>query len=656
MSVPSAFLSVMALLVLALGWLGWLLLDQDYLLKEQRIRERVDSAAVELEGAVANGIATKRENLNEIVAALNTAPGRDLNTVRDVLRVHMIYIHFSTDGITVIPETGLRYLPIFGDSEFLPPAFEQADRLEFQQQDYAAAIRLLTPLAESADENIQAAALMRLGRIERRNGNTSEALNSYQVLSGLSGQKIGAVPADWLGLYARCAIYEVENKTLELGVALNQLVHALTAGGYQVSTTTYYFYVDAAIRWAGIVGRADVIQKLAQPHAPSELAAEFFKIWSDWRQGATASFGIQTGGNDHGFLLGLWTAFESDLLVGIVSFDVFHRTSLVSVTNNLESRGIGWRISDATGRNLFTSSPTSSSNPPSLRSLVIGGKVFTIATFETPTLVPDANDINRRQLLLTGLLVILLIILVSTYSIFQSLRRETEMSRLQSDFVSAVSHEFRTPLTSIRQLTELLVSGRVKNKQKIATYYGILEKESARLQRLVEGLLDFGRMEAGAHPYRPELLDCGALLEDIVTGFREEYDLTAAALSLEIKGTLQVRMDKEALIRAVWNLLDNAVKYSPETVTIEVTAQLENDKVSISVSDRGAGISTDEHSLIFNKFTRGSAASLTNAKGTGMGLAMVKKIIEDQGGSVSARNNPGGGSIFTVVLASETLQ
>lgn len=655
-SVPGAFLGVMVLLVLALGWLGWLLLDQDHLLKEQRIREIVDSAAAELEGAVANEISTKRENLNEIVAILSNTPGRDLKKVGDVLRARTTYVHFSMIGITVIPDTDLRYLPMSRISASLPPKFEHADRLEFQQHDYAAAKNLLKPLAESTDANIQAAALMRLGRIEKRNGHTSEALNSYRVLSGLSGQKIGSVPADWLGFYASCVIYEADNKILELGVELSRLVHALTAGGYEVSTATYGFYVDAAVRWAGITGKADVVRGLAKPHAASELAAEFFEKWSTWRQGAAASSGIQIGGIDSGQLLGIWTTFESDLLVAIFRSDELYRTSLGAVTDNLKSRGIGWRISDATGQNLLSSSPNSDSNATSMRSLVIGDMPFTIATFSMPNLVSDSDGINRRQLLLTGLLVILLIILVSTYSIFQSLQRKAEVSRLQSDFVAAVSHEFRTPLTAIRQLTELLASGRVESKHKIATYYRVLEKESARLQRLVEGLLDYARMEAGAHPYRPEQLDCGALLESIAVSFREEYDLTAASLSLEIKGRLPVWTDKEALIRAVWNLLDNAVKYSPESVTIEITAQLENDKVSISVSDRGVGMSADEHSEIFNKFARGSAAGLTNAKGTGMGLAMVRKIIEDQGGSVNAHNNPHGGSVFTIVLASEKLQ
>lgn len=641
----------MALLVIALSWLGWLLLDQDLSLKEQRIRERIDTAAVELERAVANGIVAKQENLNEIAAILNTLPGSALHTLGDVLRKHTTYIHFSTDGMTVMPETGLRYLSVPREAESLQVTFEQADRLEFQHQDYSAAILLLKPLAASPDANLQAAALMRLGRIARRSGHISEALNSYQVLVGLSGQKVGSVPADWLGLYARCVIYEAENKMLELGVELDHLVLALTAGGRQVSEQTYRFYVDSATRWAGIVGMTVASQKLAQAHAPSAMADEFFRTWGDWRQGASASSGIQIGGTSPELMLGIWTTIESDLLAGIFAFDVFHRSSLAAVTDQLESQGIGWRISDATGQILLSSGPIPGGKPPSLRSLAIGGMAFTVTTFATPAMIPDTTDIKRRRLLFAGLFLILAIIIASTYFISRSLRREAEIARLQSDFVAAVSHEFRTPLTSIRQLSEMLASGRVRDKEKVNAYYHILEKETARLQRLVEGLLDFGRMEANVHPYRPETLNCRTLLSEIATTFREEYDLTTEALSLEIKEVPDIWMDKEALTRAIWNLLDNAVKYSPEAPEIKLSVQLKSNQVNIAVADNGVGIPPDERSDIFSKFVRGSAADLTNAKGTGMGLAMVRKIIEDQGGSISVRGNQGGGSVFTIVLA-----
>lgn len=650
--VPITFLGVMALLVLALGWLGWLLLEQDVSLQEQRMRVRVDTAVARLEDAFANGIVAERENLKKIAAILNTNQGTDLSAAVDLLQTQNIYLHFSPDGMKAMPEVALRYLPIPEQAKPLYAEFEQIDRLEFQQQDYSSALGLLQPLAASPDKKIQAAALIRLGRIDRRNGRINEALRWYQALSELRGQKVASVPAEWIGRYARCSIFEAENKLPELGIELGQLVHTLGAGGHKVAASTYRFYVEAVTKWTKLVAKTSGSEPLKPLHAPSEMAADFFNTWSDLQLGGADEFGVQTGGADSEHLLGVWTAFESDLLVSIIGFDRFAETSLAAIIDELQSKGIGWRIADATGQALLASGPNPGDYPSSLRPLVIGGITLTVTTFATQSMAPDPDDITRRRLLLTGLLLILLIILASTYFISRSLRRETQISQLQSDFVAAVSHEFRTPLTSIRQLTELLASGRVENKEKITAYYRILQKESARLQRLVEGLLDFGRMEAGAHRYQPKSLNCSALLEDVGTAFREEYDLTTAQLSLEIEGMLPVQIDRESLTRAIWNLLDNAVKYSPDTVKIEIRARLKNDKVSISVADQGVGITAHEQSEIFNKFVRGSAARVTHSKGTGMGLAMVRRIIEDQGGEINVRNKPDGGSVFTILLPS----
>ncbi len=650
-SVAVTFLSVMALLVVALGWLGWLLLDQDRSLEEQRTRERVDAAAAELEKAFSDGITSEQLRLDEIAQVVSSDQDVDVPAVLDALRGPLTVIHFSVRGTTVMPKHDLLYVPVPRKPEPLPSQFARADRLEFQHQDYPLAMRLLTPLAASSDRHIQASALMRLGRITRRDGRIGDALAYYETLTTLDGQTVGTAPADWLGLYARCSIFEAEDRLDELGVETARLATVLTAGGRHVSATTFRYYADAATQWAGLAGRPDLAAGLAQPHVPSEMAVGFLDVWDDWRQGRSASSGIRIGGSGRGRVLGLWTAFDSDLLAATLRIDELHAASLAAVTERLEGQGIGWRVSDAAGK-VVVSGLDDGGGTPSLRSVALGGVLFTVAALDTPSLVPDPGDINRRRLLRIGLFLVLTMILASTYFISRLLRREAEISRLQSDFVAAVSHEFRTPLTSIRQLTELLASGRVENQEKAEAYYRVLDKESTRLQRLVEGLLDFGRMEAGAYPYHPETLECGALLNDIVGAFREEYELTAEALSLEIEGAPYVRMDRESFTRAIWNLLDNAVKYSPESVGIEVKALLKNGRVHISVADHGVGFPPEEQSRIFSKFVRGSAARLTNAKGTGLGLAMVRKIIANQGGAISARSSLGKGAVFTITLES----
>jgi two-component system phosphate regulon sensor histidine kinase PhoR len=196
----------------------------------------------------------------------------------------------------------------------------------------------------------------------------------------------------------------------------------------------------------------------------------------------------------------------------------------------------------------------------------------------------------------------------------------------------------------------MLSSGRVQDKDKIIDYYRILEKESARLQRLVEDLLDFRRMESNARPYRPESFPVEGLIEEISASFSEEHGLDAAALQTHVEGNAMVYLDRESLTRAIWNLLDNSVKYSKGKPRIALSSSVRGSNVQIEVKDQGVGIEMEDQSRIFNKFVRGDAAKITNAKGTGLGLAMVRKVLEDQGGSIHVQSTPGGGSTFTMVL------
>jgi signal transduction histidine kinase len=258
---------------------------------------------------------------------------------------------------------------------------------------------------------------------------------------------------------------------------------------------------------------------------------------------------------------------------------------------------------------------------------------------------------GRRQLLFAGLAMMAVLVLAGVYFIARAVTRELEVARLQSDFVSAVSHEFRSPLTSMRQLTEMLAGGRVPSEERRQRYYQVLSHETVRLHRLVEALLNFGRMEAGVKEYRFERLDGSSLVHATVSEFQEEVAESGYRIELALpEGGVTLRGDEEALRRALWNLLDNAVKYSPECRTVWVEVSLEGDELLIAVRDRGLGMSASEQKDIFSKFVRGAAARSANVKGTGIGLAMVRRIIEDHGGQTRVASEPGEGSTFTIVL------
>jgi signal transduction histidine kinase len=257
----------------------------------------------------------------------------------------------------------------------------------------------------------------------------------------------------------------------------------------------------------------------------------------------------------------------------------------------------------------------------------------------------------RRRFLLLVTTVMVLFLISGAYFIARAIRSDLAVARMQSDFVSAVSHEFRSPLTSIRQLSEILALGRIPNEARRHVYYETLVRETVRLQRLVEALLNFGRMEAGVRQYRFEPLDTGTLVSRVAAEF--EMQIAGSGRHIELEGChypCTVDADPEALSVALRNLVDNALKYAPDCPTVRVHWGVENRHVAIRVRDHGPGIPASEKKAIFRKFVRGSAAEAANVRGSGVGLAMVRHIVAAHGGNVSLASELGGGSVFTILL------
>lgn len=228
---------------------------------------------------------------------------------------------------------------------------------------------------------------------------------------------------------------------------------------------------------------------------------------------------------------------------------------------------------------------------------------------------------------------------------------DAKRARLQSDFVAAVSHEFRSPLTTLRTITDLLVQDRISDEARRRQSYVFLDRETTRLQRLVEDLLDFGRMESSRKQYRIGTHDAFQLVRAAVTDVSEQ----AASEGFRVETNLDpvpatIQADEEAFRRVVRNLLENAMKYSPACRTVWVDGAVRDHQVSISVRDEGMGIDAAEQLVIFQKFVRGDAAKKAGIKGTGIGLAMVQQISEAMGGQVRLQSEVGAGSTFTILL------
>ena len=234
----------------------------------------------------------------------------------------------------------------------------------------------------------------------------------------------------------------------------------------------------------------------------------------------------------------------------------------------------------------------------------------------------------------------------------QALARQMKLSQMKSDFVSNVSHELRTPLASIRVFGEYMRLGRVTKPEKIVEYGDYIEAESRRLTQLINNILDFSRIESAERTYKFSETDVVDLVQHTTSEFAVPLRDSGVVVTFHPPHdpVPAVSVDREAIRQALVNLLDNAVKYSPQRKEIDVCVEASQSHVAISVRDHGIGIPPIEQKKIFAKFYRAGSALVHEVRGSGLGLSIVSHVIDAHGGRVEVRSEPGEGSTFRIVL------
>jgi signal transduction histidine kinase len=242
-----------------------------------------------------------------------------------------------------------------------------------------------------------------------------------------------------------------------------------------------------------------------------------------------------------------------------------------------------------------------------------------------------------------------LLIFVALAVAVRGQKRASELARMQTDFVSHVSHQLRTPLSLVTAVTETLALNRVKSPEKSAQYLEIVRAETARLSILVERILEFSRVAGGARVYQLESVDLRALVRETAAAFAQTPAAAAFRIRVEDGGTTcVVTADPVALEQALANLLDNAVKYSDQGREVTVRVRCAASDAVVEIEDHGIGIAPAEHARIFERFYRGSAA--VTQRGFGLGLAIVKEIVRAHRGRIEVESAPGRGTLFRVRL------
>ena len=260
--------------------------------------------------------------------------------------------------------------------------------------------------------------------------------------------------------------------------------------------------------------------------------------------------------------------------------------------------------------------------------------------------------VRRQIMLFSGAFGILLVVIVAgSVTTYRLVRRESEVARLKEDFVANVSHDLKTPLSVIRMFGETLEMGRVTDPATREEYYRVITRESERLSRLIDNVLDFSRIESGRRTYERVSSPVEPLVRESLEPFA--YPLTKGGfrVDVDVAGDLpDVAVDPAAVGQALGNLIDNAIKYSGERRTLRVRAARIGDDLALSVEDEGIGIPPAEHARIFEKFYRVGRSETQGRRGSGVGLALVRHVAEAHGGRVTVESRPGHGSRFTILL------
>lgn len=613
-SLLTALVATTVVVSATLTWFGWRLLEQQHALEQQRAREQLEASADALAGGIRGRLAEAGDRLSEWLSAAAVPPVVDDAVV---LRIDSI-----ANELVVNPPHALPFVPQQTVAETPLAVFAPIEQLEFGGGDLSVVVARYRALAAHDDAHVRAGALLRLGRVLRKSRDYRRALAAYTELTRLGLARTDSLPAELAGLGGQRAVLAAMNDRQGERDVAAKLLEGLKSGRWLITRGTAEFYRESLTA--------------APPSDAWRLADALTEVWQE-AAGRLSVRGQRVVTSSTGSVLVMWRSTGSVTALAAAMPERFFQPPATA--------GVDWQLSDSEGRRVTGDAAA----PSHVVTRVLGYADFPWTLRAWEGAAASERSPENRTFLLGAMATMLAFLWITTYCIARAIRREAAVARLQSDFVAAVSHEFRSPLTTVRQMAEMLDIGDLPEPRRRA-YYRVLVGEATRLQRLVETLLNFGRMEAGAAQYCFAEIDAAELVRAVVRDI--EPQAHESGKSIELRGDAGVRVvaDESALSLAIRNLIENAIKYSPNEPTIWVEWKKEREYAAISVIDRGLGIPRAEQDAVFQKFVRGRAAIDRNLKGTGVGLSMVRQIVDAHGGDIRVQSEAGRGSTFTLVL------
>ena len=558
-------------------------------------------------------------------------------------------------------------------------------RLEFQQKKYREALASYQKnFEQSSDPQIKGEQLSSIARVQKKSALFRDAIKTYELIARdySNVQTAGGVP---LGLAARS---EINSLSILMGDTLTavstyvSLFTDLLNREWTLERAQYDFFSQKIIKSLDSIFAQVPLAEILQPFKSSftllkakeqnqrkiteRLLAFRENVAADLKakvtlnaeepQNPTRRFTLEV--EEHTYLVSLPGQYSGDEnqgyeVKGLLLDADYLRDSILNkiLQSNINSKKSGWIVKDRDEK-IILKSENSPSGSLTVRTNFAGGfPPWFVELYQNDPDLFDTFLFSRRGIyfymffLLTGILIFGLILTVRTVA------HELELSKMKSDFVSTISHEFKSPLSSIRQLAEMLQSGRVPSENRRQEYYDVLVEQSERLSLLIDNILDFAKLEEGRKKFDFQMMDMCLLLQEIVSIIQDQVRHNDFVIKVEIEKPLPaIKADRESITQAITNLIDNAIKYSGDARNLIVRAFVENQYLNITVKDFGIGIKKEEIDKIFERFYRGGDELTRTVKGSGLGLTLVKQIVEAHHGKVLVESEPGKGSMFTLTI------
>ena len=451
----------------ALLWVCWRVLEQDRALEDEQIRQRIERAADIAAAALQRTVASTERRLAR--GSKDWPDGAVFATIQG-------------ETVQVWPMERVAYLPVAPILPELPGApFAGAEAVEFGQRDLNRAAAMYRELAGSSQPAMRAGALLRLARCLRASGRQAEALPVYANLLDEDSWLFEGMPVSLVARQARCSLMEALKLTDDLRREAGALSSDLQRGRWPLARTVARLHMEDATRWgtAALPGERERVI----------LAEGLEALWQKLSRPGTAGSGREViPAGDEGTVVALWSRSKGLVNALVADSGFVSAQWLAAIEPVLREQRVRLTLHDGS-RGL---------PPGAVRRAEDTGLPWAVVVAASDPELERGRFQQRRRLLVSGFLILAALAASASYLMYRAISRELAASRLQSDFVAAVSHEFRTPLTSLRQFTDMLRDHKDLSDERRELCYEAQARSTTRLTRLVESLLDFGRMEGGA--------------------------------------------------------------------------------------------------------------------------------------------------------------